>query len=395
MGTLRHVLCLTMSLVLFFAVVLFSTAVYAPLLMDAAVAVPQLALDQLCDNGLRYVTTSRTARILHFPDLCPIEHRATGEVLPSDPTGVRAVARWGNTESDLLQPRDNFASLSRELSKQASLIRVQQEGYVDGAKLYALTKDHQQQHEKAEDLVSNLYRNHRIFQRNIIQDIQDVHESLNERTKHYGHGSFGWHTVVEGLARWIPDVFSLTLYATVLESLATFAEDHQPEAEKLNVLSHEVQQTLIRAREARDEVSAQFASEYRQWESRCVVTETPWLGLRTVTTTSTTGSYCQVRDVGNLKQVLEDESEWLGKVAQFAEAQKVGYSGLTDHYNNVSERLRRLIGKSRQRAVGDMLQHSAKLVNGVQEDMFAAKQTIEGRLNQPMGQPERTHIEQR
>jgi hypothetical protein len=379
--TLRYVLCSTLSLILLFGVMLFAVAICAPLIMDYAATVPQFALDQLCDNGLRYLTTTRSARILRLPNPCLTEPEAREDGLPGDITGVRAIARWGDTESDLLETRDNFASLSGDLSKQASLIKVQQELYVNGAELYALAKKHQKAHQKAEDRVSELYTSHRIFQREIVQDIEVVHESLEDRIKHYGRGGFGWHTVVEGWARWIPSLFSLTPYATVLDSLATFAEDHQPKAQKLIMLGDDVQQALLEFREARNEVSAQFAKEYTQWRSRCVVTETMWFGLRTMTT-SGPESYCQPRDLGNLKDVLEDEYEWLEKVAKFADAQKQGYSKLRDHYNDVSQRLRNLIGRSRHGAVADRLKHSAKFVNGVQEDLLATKQTIRRRLNQ-------------
>ena len=127
---------------------------------------------------------------------------------------------------------------------------------MDGAELYALARKHQEMHRKAVDIVSKLYTRHRIFQREAILDIGPVHWSLEQRIKDHRDSGFGWHTVMEGWAGWIPDLFLLIPYATVLESLASFAEEHQLQAKKQCILSDDVQEALLRAWEVRDGINA-------------------------------------------------------------------------------------------------------------------------------------------
>ena len=115
-GTLHHVLFSTSSRIFMYGVMLCAVTICAPLIMETAAVVPRFAVDQLCDNALLHLATSKTASLLSLPKPCLMEPEARKEGLPDDITDVRVIARWGNTASELLEARDSFFSLSRDLS---------------------------------------------------------------------------------------------------------------------------------------------------------------------------------------------------------------------------------------------------------------------------------------
>lgn len=159
----------------------------------------------------------------------------------------------------------------------------------------------------------------------------------------------------------------------------------------MSLLSDDVLEALLKVQDVRDEMSMRFGQEYDEWKSRCDVKGRGWFGPRTMIVPGWE-DFCQIRDYGNLKELLESETEWLGRIARLTEAQQEGYSKLSNHYNDVSERLRHLMEKARHGTVAVRLQHSSYLINRVWEDLLATKQTINERLNQETNEHKRKPI---